>query len=510
MKILVTENQLKKLINLITEDGDKINVMFVGDSLSSGVGYTWNYLIAKEHPEWNITHVTEGGKKTDWMLTNMLSKLSKKKYDKVFIWGGTNDAGWVGTDLSLPVTNIQKMVDATNAQGGQAYVFIGYDAASVMADENLKPTKNTDGTILCDMNCMYKFRERWVKLQKDIASNIKNAVIIPTIQGDKNWAPGDGIHIGPTQHRIIKDHVTPYIKQSSKSNNTSDNQSDEKKENFRKFFENYFKFLEKNKDVDESSRKNDIKRMQIVLYMCLRKNLQDKTLGTLDSETKNDIKEFQKNNSLEETGYFDVQTQQAITKKLFPSYTPKENRSSNSKESVDNVQVIENPGVQVRNIPSNVEEQFKNIPGVDYNKFKSDVETIGIPVKFAIRQLFVESAFLPDVISCKRKSTSGAMGLAQFMPTTWPTFGKGGDPCKPQDALPAYVRFMTQLVKRFPGRLDLVFAGYNSGPNFKFPTGPNKGKPVYDDALKNKIPFKDLKGIIPSETYAYSSSILQP
>jgi peptidoglycan hydrolase-like protein with peptidoglycan-binding domain len=507
MKILVTENQLKKLINLITEDDDKINVMFVGDSLSDSPGNTWNYQLAKDHPEWNVTHVVKRGMKTDWMLTNMLSNLSKKKYDKVFIWGGTNNAFWVGSNLSDAVSDIQKMVDAVNNQGGQSYVFLGYAADSVMTDKNLKPTKKKDGTYLCDPTCMKKGRERMVQLQKDLSSQIKNATIIPTIDGDDSWAPSDGIHIGTSQHRTIKDYVSRYITQSKKENENqnSNENNDDKREAFKKFFENYFKFLEKNQNVDENSKKNDIKRMQIVLYLYLRQSTENKDLGKFDEQTKKDILDFQSKNGLQSTGYFDVKTQQELAKKLFPSYTPtqktnsEDKKDSNNKESVDNVRVIENPGVQVRKYPSDLEQQFKNIPGVDYDKFKSDIESVGIPIKFAMRQLHSESGFSPDVISCKRKSRSGAMGLAQFMPTTWPTYGKGGDPCKPTDALSAYVAFMDKLVKKFPGRLDLAFSGYNSGPNLK----------IYKTALDEKIPFTDLKGKIPNESYAYAASILQ-
>ena len=81
MKILVSENQFKFLVNLITEDDDRVkeNVMFVGDSHSAGKGWTWNYLLTKDHPEWNVTHVVQGGKRTDWMLQNMTSELQKKK-----------------------------------------------------------------------------------------------------------------------------------------------------------------------------------------------------------------------------------------------------------------------------------------------------------------------------------------------------------------------------------------------------------------------------------------------
>jgi hypothetical protein len=240
--------------------------------------------------------------------------------------------------------------------------------------------------------------------------------------------------------------------------------------------------------------------MQIILSFALKDTSIDYT-GKLDEKTKETLINFQKNNQIPETGYFDLTTQDKLTNKIFPDYTANrksEEKTSDSKKTT-NPNVIENPGVKVRSFPSDLEQRFKNIPGVDFDKFKNDIESVGIPVKYAIRQIYVESAFSPDVISCKRKSTSGAMGLAQFMPTTWPSYGKGGDPCKVPDALAAYVRLMADLVKKFPGRLDLAFAGYNSGPNLK----------AYASALKNDTVFNDLKGKIPNESYGYASSILQ-
>lgn len=502
MKILLSENQFKFLVNLITEDDDRVkeNVMFVGDSLSAGKGSTWNYLLEKDHPDWNVTHVVKGGMKTDWMLSNMLPKLSQKKYDKVFIYGGTNDAFWVGTNLSNAVSNIQKMVDVTNEQGGQAYVFLGYAADTVMTDKNLKPTK------YCDPDCMKKGRERMVELQKDLQSQIRDAIIIPTIDGDESWAPGDGIHIGPSQHRIMKDHASKYITDNKKTTSSdSKSSSNIDSEVSRKFFYDFFDFLKLKKVVDKNSDEKEIKRMQIVLSIASGQKLDFN--GKLDSKTEDVLKQFQKDKGLNVTGYFDFETQESMTKKLFPNYssngTPIQNKETKS-SNID-FNVITNPGVKIRNYPSNLEEMFKRIPGVYFEKFKSDCESIGLPVKVAIRQLYTESAFSPDVISCKRVSRSGARGIAQFMPKTWPEYGRGGDPCNVPDALAAYVRLMSVLVKKFPGRLDLAIASYNSGPYFK----NKQGKRVYDLALQDKTPFSDLKGILPAESYGYASSILQ-
>jgi peptidoglycan hydrolase-like protein with peptidoglycan-binding domain len=498
MKILVSENQFKFLVNLITEDDDRVkeNVMFVGDSHSAGKGWTWNYLLTKDHPEWNVTHVVQGGKRTDWMLQNMTSELQKKKYDLVFIYGGTNDV-MSPIKNEVPISNIQKMVDEVNKQGGKAIVVLGFDQEGLFDATKVKPT------IYCDKKCFAEYKPKRVDYQKRLGESIRNAIIVPKLDADTSWTT-DGIHAIASKHSTLKKHVGDYIKDVEKSNKTSTttNNKDEKKEKFKKFFERYFEFLKTNEVVDQNSSDKKIRMIQVILFIVTKDNSIEIN-GILDGNTKVAINKFQKNNGLTESGIFDLKTQDKLTQKIFKTYPGRqiEDIKKGSGGSEENTSLaITNPGVKVRNLPSNLEEQFKNIPGVDFNKFKSDVESIGIPVKYAIRQLFVESAFLPDVINCKRVSTAGARGLAQFMPGTWPTYGKGGDPCKVQDALPAYVKFMSYLVKRFPGRLDLAFAGYNSGPNLK----------AYSETLKNKTPFTDLKGKIPSEAYAYASSILQP
>lgn len=162
--------------------------------------------------------------------------------------------------------------------------------------------------------------------------------------------------------------------------------------------------------------------------------------------------------------------------------------------------VIKNPGVEVKSMPSNLDDKLKSAVGSSvYNEFISDLESINLDSDIALRQLYTESGFSSDVINCKRKSSAGAQGIAQFMPSTWPSYGTGS-PCNPKQALKAYIKLMKQLMGMFPNRIDLALAGYNSGPN----------KSVYQNALKNKKSFTSLKGKIPNETYKYVSTILQP
>ena len=70
---------------------------------------------------------------------------------------------------------------------------------------------------------------------------------------------------------------------------------------------------------------------------------------------------------------------------------------------------------------------------------------------------YLETRFRSDQVSPK-----GAKGLMQFMPLTAQRFNL----TNPYDALQsidAAARYVSELTKRFNGRLDLVLAGYNSG-----------------------------------------------
>ena len=80
-----------------------------------------------------------------------------------------------------------------------------------------------------------------------------------------------------------------------------------------------------------------------------------------------------------------------------------------------------------------------------------------IPAVFFIRLLYQESGFRSDVIS-----SSGALGIAQFMPET-ASDRRLDNPFDPLQAIPASARLLRDLQRKF-GNLGLAAAAYNAGP----------------------------------------------
>ena len=78
----------------------------------------------------------------------------------------------------------------------------------------------------------------------------------------------------------------------------------------------------------------------------------------------------------------------------------------------------------------------------------------------------VESGFNPQAVSPK-----GAIGLMQVIPDTGARFGVVADAKRtvqqklhdPAINIPTGVRYLSQLTRMFPGRIDLVLAAYNAG-----------------------------------------------
>jgi hypothetical protein len=81
-----------------------------------------------------------------------------------------------------------------------------------------------------------------------------------------------------------------------------------------------------------------------------------------------------------------------------------------------------------------------------------------LPMELLAAQLYAESGFNPFA-----ESAAGARGIAQFMPGTAREYGLA-DPSDPVASIEAQAHLMSDLLRRFGGRVALALAAYNAGP----------------------------------------------
>lgn len=84
-------------------------------------------------------------------------------------------------------------------------------------------------------------------------------------------------------------------------------------------------------------------------------------------------------------------------------------------------------------------------------------DAAGIDPQLLNAVVWTESDFVPDAVS-----SAGAVGLAQLMPATAEMLGV--DPYDPEQNLVGGATFLSDMIDRYDGRIDLALAAYNAGP----------------------------------------------
>lgn len=115
-------------------------------------------------------------------------------------------------------------------------------------------------------------------------------------------------------------------------------------------------------------------------------------------------------------------------------------------------------GRKVVEIKSTNENEQKYRPLID--KAEAD---FGIPKGLLYRLIRQESAFRADVITGARKSSAGALGIAQFMPATArQELGSEAAALSPEKAIPGAARYLKKL-HASAGSWKSAVAAYNWG-----------------------------------------------
>jgi lysophospholipase L1-like esterase len=184
------------------------SMLFVGDSITAieykgnPVTTTYPNLLKKdlEAKGIKIDVIAEVGKRTDWMLANLIEKLKTNKYDRIYIYGGINDV-FSGFNKSKALQNIKKMVEVSIKNGAEPYVIVGYDAEKFMDENKLKTTK-----LIPTKTGLIEMKNKYVDFQDSISSSIAKAKIIDKFNIPSSMTD-DGIHPTPSGQKIIADRL---------------------------------------------------------------------------------------------------------------------------------------------------------------------------------------------------------------------------------------------------------------------------------------------------------------
>lgn len=103
-----------------------------------------------------------------------------------------------------------------------------------------------------------------------------------------------------------------------------------------------------------------------------------------------------------------------------------------------------------------------NVPGYVPKTYvpwvRGAAQGTGLPASVVAAQINDESGFNPSVTS-----SAGAEGIAQFLPSTFKSYGKGS-PYNAADSQTAYVNYMNTLLRQYNGNVRNALAAYNAGP----------------------------------------------
>ena len=181
-------------------------VLILGDSFSVDVKGAYARIVkdalAQNGIETDI--LAKSGAQTSWMLDALKDKLKSNKYDRIYFYGGINDA-FALREVDDIIGRVQNIVDVGNENGADVFVVKGYVIDNMCTQENLKPTKYIT-TKEAFLPLVQRFREYRAKLNDQ---NVKNAFWIE--QFDLKGNTGDGTHPNGTGYKMIADALLKTI-----------------------------------------------------------------------------------------------------------------------------------------------------------------------------------------------------------------------------------------------------------------------------------------------------------
>jgi len=181
-------------------------ILILGDSFTSDVKGAYSRLVKDALTPKGIETdiVFKSGAETSWMVNALKNQLQSNKYDRIYFYGGINDA-FALRDVDDILGRVQNIVDMGNQNGADVFVVKGYVIDNMCTLENLKPTKYIT-TKEAFIPLVQRYKEYRAKLNEN---NIKNANWVQ--QFDLKGNTGDGTHPNGTGYKIIADEILKTI-----------------------------------------------------------------------------------------------------------------------------------------------------------------------------------------------------------------------------------------------------------------------------------------------------------
>lgn len=126
-------------------------ILFVGDSITAiknfrtGAKITSSYpnIVEKELSQ-NGTEVdvlAKGGETTIWMLKELRVKLQNNSYDRIYFYGGINDAWNKSIKPETTLENVEQIIELIKENGACPYIIVGYEPDGFMDYKKMPVTK---------------------------------------------------------------------------------------------------------------------------------------------------------------------------------------------------------------------------------------------------------------------------------------------------------------------------------------------------------------------------------
>jgi lysophospholipase L1-like esterase len=177
------------------------SILFIGDSITADPQWSYPALIRKAKPDLNIDVLAKPGQTTKWMVDNLPLKLAAKKYDRVYVYGGVNDAynSYIKVP-DTPVANVQKMIDLAQQKGSEVYVILGIEPNGYMDYRKMPITQ-----YVRRKEDYIPLIERYKQIQAAYASRLRNATLVPKF--NLGTMTSDGTHPNGTGQQRIADTI---------------------------------------------------------------------------------------------------------------------------------------------------------------------------------------------------------------------------------------------------------------------------------------------------------------